>query len=926
MQRVYRLQPSELDKANRSTDFQLLPTNPAPPIISAELARGFYQTTWFDRESRNDPKQLVPTVSVIQMVEGTQFGMTVIAIDPSNLQNPNDDRNLKYVWKRNGLPIYDINKLNNNRGIRGINVQAKNCTPDLSGTYTVEISNQHGTTTSANLIIEIFKYTEHPLLYKNLIFNGNGDEGLDGWVADSGIRTEGYYFEGIPESNNFGSFNVRLNRPLDDNGQSWTLDTVYPQKVFHFNKGRNWANLPFVYNSIQNQDPVIQESWFDYAASWPAALVLNERKGETKLANFFPDPKWIDEYNTNTGASTATLTQELEQSTAYFTRDKIRFNKYTDSGQNVVRASQIIDLTEVGDMIDGNVFGVDQLTGQFFAYMGIGLSRYKVKVPFVGQGTTVPRDGLNPGSNQNEGAIQTGSTDTNWFILDTSTYKNTGTDFASRGPTSVFYPEGGINENIPIELVPVVDDSVSVEIAYLDEDDNLILKNEIDGPTDRDIFAVKEKFYMPAFLEVPIEKGIPYKSIDVYDVYNVDAIRSALINLRDNGSFSMPSGDGRVDAVSGQSWYNDVVNNAFDPIIDALNWAYDGVDRTAVLDDDFYNRFYRDVADIIIEQQLSEDEDPRNSSNSLRNQGSIYHFQYLQQAKFRNSSVFNQWRYAMLLANDGYQRRRDGITEREAYQYQQRFYIFEQFLNYANANKTTRTDAIRYRNPITIYGQPYTTVDAIARTADPNLAWIKENLNRPRGGISQPFGQPRLNSTEWNLEPDPGAAAFFAIEFNELIPKNTRKVQITFIFKHSSEAADDTSPESKNWNEQEIYIDLFGNTEEEKDVYLKYGAPRCGITAMKYVLYPKDPTYNPKYNGYYIPNENVWYKERERLNQDVHNSSTRLVFDPIYLNTITPLAPPSSVVTEGRNITTQAVQIDRAAMMASAVTQSRGRN
>jgi len=853
MQKVYKTQPRSIDKAKRSTDYQLLPVNPVPPTISSQPIKNVFQVTWLDSTGKS--KSFIPSTNTIQIVEGTEIEISIIANDPANLQNPNDDSKLKYVWKRDGTPLYDINKLNNNTGMRGISIPREDSKKDLSGTYTVDVINEFGTTTSSEVILNIFKYIDHPFLYKNLLINGNGDEGLDGWEVDSAIKTDGY-FEGLLETNNFGSFNVQLNKPLE---------TTYPQEMFHFPKGTNWSNFSGVYTRIINGDN-INEPGFKWAQSFPASLILNEKKENTKLSSFFPDPSWIDGYNRNGEPITIPLQAELENSKAYFTRDVVRFNKYGE--QSTTRATQVIDLTEIADIIDGNVYGIDQVVGQFFAYVGVGLSRYKFNVPYT-----------------------TGVTQTNWYILDNQVYDVIGDDFATRGPTSIFYPEGGLDETKPIELVPIVDDITCIYLEYLDQNDVVVSQKKIDGPTAEDIFAVKEKFYIPKFIETPISKGIPYKSVDAYNVYDVAAIRSGLLSFRDNGSLTMPSGDGRVPAVTGQEWYNDVVNNAFTPIISAL-FYFESLDDSApsipditqVTDDVFYNYFYKRVAEVIIEQQLSEDEDPRNSSNALRNQGSTYYFEYLSSALFRDSATFNNWRYAMLLANDGYQRSNDGITEREAYQYQQRFAIFERFLNLANSNKRSVVDNVKYTNNITIFSQSYSNVQSVSENTDRNQTWIYNNIE---GGASQTN----------KLKTDRGAAAFFAINDNDTIPKGTRKVRVSFEFKHTSETFADQSPEVKNWNNQELYIDLFGATEQDKDVSLNYGAPRCAITSMKYLLFPNKTTVDTRYNSYYIPSNNIWYIEKAKLFQNIHNSSTDFVYNPTTIDNIQPL-PTSQPYTE----------------------------
>jgi hypothetical protein len=948
MQRVFRLQPSETDKANRSTDYQLLPVNQVPPIISAQPTRGFYQTTWL--EAPDQPKPFIPTTNRVQMVEGTQFGMTVIAIDPSNLQNPNDDSNLKYVWKRDGSPLYEINKLNNNRGIRGLSVPASESRKELSGVYTVEISNQYGTTTSGDLIINIFKVEEHPFLYKNLLLNGNGDEGLDGWNADTSIRTEGYFQGGFVESNNFGSFNVKLDEPLNDS---------YRQQLFHFAKGSNWNNLPGVYTRITNNDNV-DDPGFRWSRSFPAALIPNEAKESSRLGTFFPDPSWIDTFNTNTGINTPTLSQELEKSNAYFTRDPVKFNKFTDRQQDTIKASQIIDLTEVADVIDGNVFGINELYAQFFAYIGIGLTRYKFRVPFKGK--TV---GL-----LNISTVPTSSTETNWFILDKRVYEDIGDDFNTRGPASEFYPEGGVDETKPIELIPLAEDITNVQISYLDENDQVIGQYPVAGPTAEDIFAVKEKFYIPKFIETPIRNGISYKDITVYYEFDLAKTEELLNAWKEEADLqgvrvSLKALSNAVSTVANpEIFYNQIIsliktldsNTLVYPFIDfskieteiniilagisviayilplplraillavlnrvtnalselslAANNAeqeLSGLPQSTYLDDNvFYNVFYPVIVEFLKTYVYILDEDLANEDIANEDAGSSRSFAYLANQRLRLAE-YNTWVDNYKNNNDNGSAYKDSIDDWEQRAVDQYFLIFGKFLEYAESGKRRIEQSNRYTNPIKIYDQTYSTVDAISNFTDENLKWINVNLSKRPGLTGQ-----------YPLRPDPGAAAFFAIQHTESIPVGTRKVQITFEFKNTSEMVSDLTPETKNWDKEELYVDLFGNTNEDKDVYFKYGPPRCAITSMKYVLYPGDVTINPRYNSYHIPNENIWYTERVRLEDDVYNSSKQLRYNVTTVDNILPL---SSLQLNEEEIA-NAIQRDASQIEAQQVQQS----
>jgi len=190
--------------------------------------------------------------------------------------------------------------------------------------------------------------------------------------------------------------------------------------------------------------------------------------------------------------------------------------------------------------------------------------------------------------------------------------------------------------------------------------------------------------------------------------------------------------------------------------------------------------------------------------------------------------------------------------------------------DYHNRSRKTVTYAHRYSKTIKIYNQQYSTVKDIANNTDKNLQWINTNI-------------PNLNG-------DKGAAAFFAIEDNQVIPIGTRKVQISFEFNNTSEAYSDQNPEVKDWAKQDIYVDLYGNTDEVKSIIQAYGAPRCGITSIKYVLYPNKITTGPTYKSYLIPDNNVWYIEKNKLAQNIHNSANQLVYNFTGLNNITPIS------------------------------------
>lgn len=663
--------------------------------------------------------------------------------------------------------------------------------------------------------------------------------------------------------------------------------------------------------------------------------MLNEKKENTKLSSFFPDPSWIDVYNSNSGNNTQKLAQELEASTAYFTRDTIKFDKFVPN-ESIVKAYQDIDLTDVADAIDGKVFGITELYAQFFCYIGMGLTRYKFKVPYVGK----PRPGLVGNFTGNA----SGSTETNWFILDNRVYDIIGDDFNTRGPTNEYYPEGGIDENTPIELIPLAEDITSVEISYLDENDQVIVTYPVEGPTVEDIFAVKEKFYIPKFLETPIRNAIPFKDITVYYEYDFANTKNLFLNWVDSGEVELqgvrfaplkPLSSAISTIANPQIFANQLENLAdsfnsniypfldfervrtlfrgvqasiltisatlpgpfslllnvvIDRLLDSLeqlsaaaNAAEQSIENanipvsTYIDENVFYNVFYPIIINFLKTYIYILDQDLADNDIANEEAGNTKSFKYLADAKLRLNEYI-PWYLDYLANNTAFREDIDGWEKVAVTQY---FLLVAKFLEYTESGKRRVEIANRYTNPIKIFDQSYSTVDAISDYTDQNAKWINQKLIKP---------------TRTPIQPDPGAAAFFAVQHLEIIPIGTRKARIAFSFKHTSDIVLDKTPETKNWNDQELYLDLFGNTEQERDVYFKYGTPRCAITSMKYILTPGDPTNNPKYNTYFIPSENVWYYEKLKLDQDVHNSANKLVYDPIQLDLIDPIE--SSVPTD----------------------------
>jgi len=103
---------------------------------------------------------------------------------------------------------------------------------------------------------------------------------------------------------------------------------------------------------------------------------------------------------------------------------------------------------------------------------------------------------------------------------------------------------------------------------------------------------------------------------------------------------------------------------------------------------------------------------------------------------------------------------------------------------------------------------------------------------------------------------DFGAAAMFGVELTTKIPKKARSVKIEVIFTHTSDAFDDKDPDLKNWSSAEIYSGEYGKTGNgylNNNALVEYGNPRCGITAMKYIIGANNLEKDENHASYYMP-------------------------------------------------------------------------
>ena len=786
MSRTVKLSSYAEETAIRAGNFRLLPQNAVTSFIVSQPANNFAQFTWIQgvQNATILYQELTTQNNTITLLKGTEFLVGIKVVDPSNVNDPNNTENIQYKWKRDDAYLFEVNKLNNGLGINEFLVPANDSIPDLSGRYTCEVINNFGIIESEPLTVNVVDALKHPKLLKNLIINGDGDGGLSNWTADNDIKVSPF-LNNISVSKNFGSF--RLGSLLMFKYQPYlnlpTSQIEHPD--FYFSKGgQNTLFFPLTYKASRPGSPgaanyvidTVREISVQFSqddqyilSSLMPQIVLNEDYVEPRLpqefAAFFPGIRWMDKYNKNT-KGIGLYNEFIDYSPTYFTRNKLKFEKFGGSQDSSM--TQIIDLTTVSDFVDGNVYGVKYLTSQFFAYVGIGITDYKIKVKTTG-----------------------GERIFNYYIVDSEDLFNRlvkadipdGSNIVYHRGTGEFFPRTAfvsVEPDSDIEIIPCAYDTTTISLDYLDESDQIIQTETVDGPTVRDIWAVKEKVYFPLTLTplfMFLYPSANSNNIKIFDqVYTTTAALRSIFNTRgDVRGFLAPA----VGASSG-------ITN------------------------------------------------PQTNGLGDKN------------AKFLlNKFDFFRWGGA----------------------YPPEYWFAHPQL------------------PFKGYYQSY------------------KGLN------------------------DYGAAAMFGVGKNIVVPKNTRSVRVSVKFTHTSEIIKDINPQVKSWTSQEIYSDEFGNTTGTSARLADYGNPRCGITKMKFALFPNDPAISEEYPTYELPPESstalglqkAKYTDPNAFNTTLKNTALNY---PLTLPQAVPQPPATSSAFMSATVAQSLVQAQSSQAYVGQITQN----
>lgn len=807
------------DEIQRTGDFELLPNIPQLPIITSQPANNINQYTWVRgvRRGRFVFQKIKPIDGIYRALEGTEMRWTFYVHDPDNVLSQNPYSGLSYKWKKDGIDITSLNLLNMERGVKSVKISRESCTPDLSGDYVCEVTNRHGTVETIPLRLQIFSPKNYPRLYTNLLVNGNAESSVDGWSVEPGIVSTrfGNTYETLNASSlgSIGSwYKFKLTTQEQELGDSEpSINIRYAGERFRFSTesdpfrnliepwikaaqqaGENWRVWPEVpewmtirtgrFENSEDEDRQILPSYNRWMlSSIRPNLVSNENPWDG-FGTFFPSMRLIDKYNKNEsviGLEAESTGKQL----SYFTRDKIRFEK--DGGEPTVTMRQTINVADLADFTDGNVYGIANLTYQFFAYVGIGISGYKIKVTRA------------------TGEIEM----LNWNIASTEDfYKNICDPAVSNSGRITIAPGSDI------EIIPLTEDTTQITLNFRDEVGNVIGIEKVQTPTNFDIWAVKEKAYLPISLG-PMFLFIK-NAVTLTDSSNIKVFGQTITSTRAlEGMFGQDSSP-FVDVESSSE------NANSERIIVPSPSAVFGSDQ------------YRALQNYI--QYL-----PQGTLRQLV-MGTIMMYGTVAQ-------ILSPLKLSIWLANALSSLNLPPLTT----------YV------------TPSTGSLQNSLYPHSYGMRF---EALDKTQDANAKFLGQKI--PFGAWNSLWPEwweysntdlngifPRRNKSLRCVE-ERGAAAMFAVEKTATLPRRARSVEVVVNFKHTSDAFHDNNPEVKQWTKQELYADYMGQgaaadvegvTSGNSLRFSEYGNPRCGITKMKFTVVPNNFVPDESYPSYILP-------------------------------------------------------------------------
>ncbi len=534
MKESYKItQRPTLKRGTDDENFVLKRRRQQPPIIIGQPIDNVYQ---FRYTKDGKPMKVPQLDNAVSLVVGIGFTITVLSMDPSNTDDPTDTTNITYIWKYNGNEVYVANNQNKGKGTNTLRFTDSQSRIGLTGVYTCEVTNRYGTTTTAPFQLNILDTARVPLFYRNLIANGSGHDGTEGWEADDQITVS----EFAPPNmwiNHFGS----IDRMVGNKDGDGNLLETQPLNPFRFSMQSNFSSLERYLT-----DAAFARS-IDSAGLWRHCKpnIIQNENPDQNFATFFPSMRYLDEYNKNTQKGDR-LELGLSSVSTYFTRKELGFKK--DGEPQTVRLSQTIDIANYKNHIDGYVAGVDSILARFFCYIGIGLDKYEYELvtgDLANEGSQVPSDvALFQQAIQKAGfalfSITNIPTNEEIYAKAVEIYTQEGGLFTNASPTilngefekrntfilsadqlrlvarDTSISKLNLNTVTRINLIPKVHNTANVKITALREGLPPVELASIAGPNEDDLFAVKELAFLSFHLQRVFSNATTAQSIPIY--------------------------------------------------------------------------------------------------------------------------------------------------------------------------------------------------------------------------------------------------------------------------------------------------------------------------------------------------------------------------------------------------------------------------
>ena len=143
-------------KGGLKADFALYDERVGPPILIPQPNGTVFRVQQFTIKNPDGTFKPVPLVdNTVEVLQNTGISISVEVLNPEDQIDPYNVLEIRYRWYKNGSYLYEINNANGFKGSPEIVITEKNSLPEMSGVYTIEVSNNSGTTVSGGLILRV---------------------------------------------------------------------------------------------------------------------------------------------------------------------------------------------------------------------------------------------------------------------------------------------------------------------------------------------------------------------------------------------------------------------------------------------------------------------------------------------------------------------------------------------------------------------------------------------------------------------------------------------------------------------------------------------------------------------------------------------------------------------------------------------------